>query len=90
MLMFRVAATICLLSPWLVSAALFPSKTEVKMIDAKGFHKVMKHNVSVDTYLLHESSPYRLHLPGALINLPLLSILLAHPSLYRLLLLLPS
>lgn len=41
-------AIVCLLSPWLVSAALFPAKTEVKMIDAKGFHKVMNHNVSME------------------------------------------
>lgn len=48
MLTFRVPAIVCLLSPWLVSAALFPAKTEVKMIDAKGFQKVMNHNVSFD------------------------------------------
>ncbi|KAH9926988.1 thioredoxin-like protein [Fomitopsis serialis] len=46
MLTSRSLPFILLLAPWLVSAALFPAKTEVKLIDAKGFKKVMNQNVT--------------------------------------------
>ncbi|KZT69295.1 thioredoxin-like protein [Daedalea quercina L-15889] len=46
MLIARSLAFVGLLSAPLVSAALFPAKTEVKMIDGKGFNKVMSQNVT--------------------------------------------
>ncbi|KAH9832654.1 thioredoxin-like protein [Rhodofomes roseus] len=46
MLIPRTLTLTCLFMPWLASAALFPAKTEVKVIDAKGFKKVMDHNVT--------------------------------------------
>ena len=39
-----------LLTPTFVSAAIFPSGTLVKMIDAKEFNKALKENVCVFKY----------------------------------------
>jgi len=44
------------LAPSLVSAAIFPSDTQVKMLDAKGFKEAMKRNVSeFDSILVNVS-----------------------------------
>ena len=40
------------LAPALVSAALFPKDTKVKQLDAKGFRKMMKQNVSPDAFFV--------------------------------------
>jgi len=46
MLLPQLLAVTLALSPSLVSAAIFPSNTLVKLIDEKGFRKAMKENVS--------------------------------------------
>jgi protein disulfide-isomerase A6 len=44
MLVFPLAALLVLL-PTIVSAAIFPTDTKVKMLDPKGFRRAMKSNV---------------------------------------------
>ena len=44
-IMLQIFALAIAIAPCLVSAALFPPDTLVKMIDAKGFKKAMKANV---------------------------------------------
>lgn len=44
MLLFSLA-TLLVLLPTIVSAAIFPPDTKVKMLDPKGFRKAMKSNV---------------------------------------------
>lgn len=51
MLSPQILAFAFLLAPSLVSAALFPSDSLVKVIDAKGFKKAMKANVGMVVFL---------------------------------------
>ena len=46
MLLLQIIAFTLALAPSLASAAIFPKDSQVKMIDAKGFKKAMKQNVS--------------------------------------------
>ena len=46
MLLPQIIACTLVLAPSLASAAIFPKDSQVKMIDAKGFKKAMKQNVS--------------------------------------------
>ena len=51
MLSPQILAFAFVLAPSLVSAALFPPDSLVKMIDAKGFKKAMKANVGLADFL---------------------------------------
>lgn len=51
MLSPQILAFVFAVVPSLVSAAIFPPDSLVKMIDAKGFKKAMKANVGVDLFL---------------------------------------
>lgn len=50
MLLSNLLTGALLLTPTFVSAAIFPSGTLVKMIDAKEFNKALKENVCVFKY----------------------------------------
>ncbi|KAG6335992.1 hypothetical protein ID866_3087 [Astraeus odoratus] len=46
-MLLRLSTSLLLVLPLLVSAAIFPPNTKVKMLDPKGFKRVMKSNVGI-------------------------------------------
>ena len=48
-MILHTLAALLLILPTLVTAAIFPPDTKVKMLDPKGFRRVMKNNVCAHT-----------------------------------------